>query len=143
MSDIAQLISRLSSMNDGESGSGGGGGGDSGRIHPGSNSSGAAIANLNFLHGEPGSFTISSQSESSLESVFHSKPLAKVFDIEGQAPLGDLTFSALTKFMPVAIESRLAVLPQKNFLASNLKPPHISVGGIKSIFGKKDQEQGG
>jgi hypothetical protein len=142
MSDIAQLISRLASMNDGESGSGGGGG-DSGRIHPGANSSGAAISNLNFLYGEPGSFTISSKAENSLEDVFNSKPLGKIFDIEGHAVIGELSFDALEKFMPVAIRSKLAVSPQKNFLASNLKPPHISVGGIKSVFGKRDQEQGG
>lgn len=53
-----------------------------------------------------------------------------------------VTFDFIEKFMPIAIRSKLAVIPQKNFLLGGLQPPHIAVGGLKTAFGKGEEGQG-
>lgn len=140
MSDIAELMAKLSSMNDSESGGSSGSGGS--RIHPGSDGSGDVISALEFLSEEAESFGMSSKFKGLMDVLSPSMSFEDVVRVATPA-LGYITFDFIEKFMPIAIRSKLAVLSQKNFLLSNLKPPHMAIGGIKTVVGKKEGgEQG-
>ena len=140
MSDIAELMARLSSMNESESRGSSGGGGI--RIHPGAEGSGDVISALEFLSEEAESFGMASKFKGLMDILSPSMSFEDMVRVATPA-LGNVTFDSLEKFMPIAIRSKLAVLSQKNFILSNLKPPNIAIGGIKTVFGKKEGgEQG-
>jgi hypothetical protein len=139
MSDIAELMARLSSMNESESGGSSGGGGI--RIHPGAEGSGGVISELAFLLEEV-EFGMASKFQGLMDILSPSMSFEDMVRVATPA-LGNVTFDSLEKFMPIAIRSKLVVLSQKNFILSNLKPPNMAIGGIKTVFGKKEGgEQG-
>lgn len=138
MSDIAELMSRLSSMKDSE---GGGGGGGSQGFHPGSDGSGGAIGGLELLSEDGESFGMAAKFKGLMDILSPAMSFDDVLKVATPA-MGSVTFDFIEKFMPIAIRSKLVVMAQKNFFLASIKPPHMGIGGIKTIFGKKDQEAG-
>jgi hypothetical protein len=135
MSDMAELMSRLSSMKDSDGGGGSGGGGRAEGFHPGSEGSGEAIHNFSFVSSDGQSFGMDDKIKGLSDIFSPSVSLTNLLEMSGK--IEDITFDSIEKFMPIAIKSKLAVTSQKNFLLGSLQPPHMGVGGIKSALGKR------
>jgi len=141
MSDIAELMARLASMKDSTDSSGGSGGGGRAEGFHAAEGASSAITNLEYLSSDGQSFGMGDRIKGLEDVLSPSVSLDDLVKIK-MPNLEYVTFDFIEKFMPIAIRSKLAVIPQKNFLLGGLQPPHIAVGGLKTAFGKGEEGQG-
>lgn len=133
MSDIAEMLARISSMKESS-----GGGGGSERGFSAAESAGGFIDNLTLFSPEGGpNFGMSDSFQNLSQILSPSASFDDLFKISSNPNTGYVTFDLLEKFLP-QIKSKLATMPQQGFFAANIKPPHMPVGGIKTAFGKSE-----
>ena len=137
---MAELMSRLSSMKDSDDGGSGGGGRAEG-FHPGSEGSGEAIHNFSFISSDGQSFGMDDKIKGLSDIFSPSVSISDILEIPQDA--GQIPFAAFDKFALAQIQGQVAAMPQKNIAIGALQPPHLAVGGHKTIFGKRGGEQQG
>ena len=89
MSDMAELMSRLSSMKDSDDGGSGGGGRAEG-FHPGSEGSGEAIHNFSFISSDGQSFGMDDKIKGLSDIFSPSVSLTNLLEMSGK--IEDITF---------------------------------------------------
>lgn len=140
MSDIAELMARLSSIKESESG-GSSGGGHAEGFHPGTSGSGEVLGALSLCSPTGQSFAMSDKIKGLEDILTPSTSINDILEIPQDA--GQIPFSAFDKFALAQIQGQVAAMPQKNIAVGALQPPHLAVGGHKTIFGKRGGEQQG
>tara|TARA_Y100000389_G_scaffold140377_1_gene138190 strand:- start:17008 stop:17430 length:423 start_codon:yes stop_codon:yes gene_type:complete len=139
MSDMAELMARLSSIKESESGGGSGGGGHAEGFHPGTSGSGEVLGALSLCSPTGQSFAMSDKIKGLEDILTPSTSINDILEIPPDA--GQIPFSAFDKFALAQIQGQVAAMPQKNIAVGALQPPHLAVGGHKTIVGKRGEEK--